>query len=42
MRRQLYIGEKEKLFESKGFFVAHNKALDIKKKDRTINLKINY
>lgn len=42
IRRQLYIGEREKIFERKGFFVANNKALDIKKKDRSIKVKINY
>ncbi|WP_411168302.1 hypothetical protein ACH36K_14395 [Clostridium sp. MB05] len=42
MRRQLYIGEGDKLFNSKKLFVSNNKALDIKKKDRTINIKIDY
>ncbi len=36
MRRQLYIGE------GKEFFIANNKALDIRKKDRTIKVKIDY
>lgn len=42
MRRQLYIGDGEKLFSNNRFFVANNKALDIKKKDRSIKVKINY
>ncbi|WP_291651192.1 DUF4179 domain-containing protein [Clostridium sp.] len=42
MRRQLYIGEDEKLFSNNRFFVANNKALNIKKKDRSIKVKINY
>ncbi|MBS5883950.1 hypothetical protein [Clostridium sp.] len=42
MRRQLYIGDGEKLFSNNRFFVANNKALNIKKKDRSIKVKINY
>lgn len=36
MRRQLYIGE------GKEFFIVNNKALDVRKKDRTIKVKIDY
>lgn len=36
MRRQLYIGEGKK------FFIINDKALDIRKKDRTIKIKIDY
>lgn len=36
IRRQLYIGD------GKSFFITNNKASDIKKKDRTIKVKINY
>lgn len=42
MRRQLYIGDGDKLFDSKKLFVSNNKALNIKKKDRSIKIKINY
>lgn len=36
MRRQLYIGE------GKEFFIVNNRALDVRKKDRTIQVKIDY
>ncbi|GAA0815104.1 DUF4179 domain-containing protein [Clostridium tertium] len=42
MRRQLYIGDGDNLFDSKKLFVSNNKALNIKKKDRSIKIKINY
>ena len=42
MRRQIDLRKEEYYSGEEEFFIVNDKALDIKKKDRTIDIKINY